>query len=482
MKFLFNSCLASLLAMGLIGCGSGSSEVAGIDGSGAPAKIDTEGTVDGFGSIIVNGVKYETSKADVIINGQSVMEDNLRAGYRVRIIGSIDDKTKIATADKIEFVPDLVGSISAIDLSSQQLTLLNQTVQMTNRSLFAAAISPDDLRGLSVGDRIQISGVFAQNKWIASRVDKSTDLDQIAGSISNINQANQTFSLNGISVNYSAATLTDISGSQLSNNLKVSVRGQFNGNQLQASQIQGLSKTIDSQIKQFEREGVITRFASASDFDVNGITLIANAQTRFEHGTAADLKLGAQIEFKAERSGNDWLVTSISFEQEDNNRLEGAITSIEIVTSGSNVIATGNIQIGSTLIKTNVTTRYEDKGDNNLRRFGLANLVIGDYLRVTGFAQGNEFIATKIERRKFENSDDEEFNFEGKISAVGLDSITLFGKTIQLTESTELRNASGTNINLTAFLAIALNQSVEVRGTISAGVYTADKIEIEAED
>ena len=126
MKFIFNSCLASLLALGLISCGSGSSEVAGIDGSGAPAKIDTEGTVDGFGSIIVNGVKYETSKADVIINGQSVMEDNLRAGYRVRIIGSIDNQTKVATADKIEFVPDLVGSISAIDLSSQQLTLLKR--------------------------------------------------------------------------------------------------------------------------------------------------------------------------------------------------------------------------------------------------------------------------------------------------------------------------------------------------------------------
>jgi hypothetical protein len=482
MKFFFHSCLASLLALGLISCGSGSSEVAGIDGSGAPAKIDTEGTVDGFGSVIVNGVKYETSKADVIINGQSVMEDNLRTGYRVRIIGSIDNQTKVATADKIEFVPDLVGSISAIDLSSQQLTLLNQTVQITNRSLFSAAISPDDLRGLSVGDRVQISGVFAQNKWIAMRVDLSSDSDQIAGMISNINTANQTFSLNGISVNYAAALVTDINGNQLANNLKVSVRGQFNSDQLQASQIQGLNKNIDSQTQQFEREGVITRFASASDFDLNGNKLITNTQTRFENGTAADLKLGAQIEFKAERSSNDWLATSISFEQEDNNKLEGAITSIELATSGSNVIATGSIQIGSILIRTNAATRYEDKGDSQLRRFGLANLVVGDYLRVTGFTQGNDFIATKIERRKFENSDDEEFNFEGNISAVGLDNITLFGKTIQLTESTELRNAFGENINLATFLAIALNQNVEVRGTISAGIYTADKIEIEGED
>lgn len=481
MKFIFNSCLASLLALGLISCGSGSSEVAGIDGSGAPAKIDTEGTVDGFGSIIVNGIKYETSKAQVIINGQSVMEDNLRAGYRVRIIGSIDDKTKVATADKIEFVPDLVGSIAAIDLAAQQITVLDQTVQISNRTLFAASISPDDLRGLSVGDRVQISGILAQNKWIALRVDLSSDLDQMSGVISNINTANQTFNLNGISVNYAAASLIDIDGNQLANNLKVSVRGQFNGDQFQASHIQGLNKTIDSQTQQFEREGVITRFASASDFDVNGNKLITNVQTNFENGTAADLILGAQIEFKAVRSGSDWLATSISFEQDDDNRLEGAITAIEL-TSGGNLIATGSIQIGSTLIKTNATTRYEDKGDSSLRRFGLANLMVGDYLRVTGFTQGNDFIATKIERRKFENTGDEEFNFEGRISAVGLDSVTLFGKIIQLTESTELRNASGANINLSAFLAIALNQTVEVRGRVNAGVYTADKIEIEAED
>ena len=482
MKFILNSCLASLLALGLIGCGSGSSEVAGIDGSGAPAKIDTEGTVDGFGSIIVNGVKYETSKAQVIINGQSVMEDNLRAGYRVRIIGSIDDKTKVATADKIEFVPDLVGSITAIDLSAQQITVLNQIVQISNRTLFAASISPDDLRGLKMGDRIQVTGLVIQNKLFAARVDLSTEVDQLAGTVSNLNIANQEFTLNGVMVNYSAASLVDISGNQLSNGLYLSVRGQLVGDKLQATRVQGLTKTIDSQTQQFEREGIITRFASTSDFDVNGNKIITNAQTVYEKGTAADLQLGAQIEFKAQRSGNDWLATRIEFEQDDNRKLEGAITSIELASSGNNVIATGSIQIGSILIKTNAATRYEDKGDNNLRRFGLASLTIGDYLRVTGFTQGNDFIATKIERRKFENSGDEEFNFEGKISAVGLDNITLFGKTIQLTESTELRNASGENINLVAFLAIALNQNVEVRGTISAGIYTADKIEIEGED
>ena len=38
------------------------------------------GTLDGFGSVIVNGVRYDTSQATFIVNGETATEDQLAVG------------------------------------------------------------------------------------------------------------------------------------------------------------------------------------------------------------------------------------------------------------------------------------------------------------------------------------------------------------------------------------------------------------------
>jgi hypothetical protein len=45
------------LTLSLSGCGNSSgSQTAGIDGSGEPVATTSNGTIDGFGSVIVNGL------------------------------------------------------------------------------------------------------------------------------------------------------------------------------------------------------------------------------------------------------------------------------------------------------------------------------------------------------------------------------------------------------------------------------------------
>jgi len=65
----------------------------GIDGTG----IMSAGVVSAFGSIVVNGTEFDTSKAPVIINGKQVgvgddvVRSNLEIGMVVRVEGRIKE-------------------------------------------------------------------------------------------------------------------------------------------------------------------------------------------------------------------------------------------------------------------------------------------------------------------------------------------------------------------------------------------------------
>ncbi len=454
--------------------GGGSGDSAGIDASGSP--IASQGTIDGFGSVIVNGIRFKSDKATVFINGQSATEDDLDVGFQVWVTGSVD-ANNVATADTIEYFPELMGEITEIDQDAEQLTVLGRQILINNRTIFGNNITPNNLQGLSLGNRVKVSGkTDLQGRLVATHIELSSDLVQLRGVVSNINRSNQTFSLEGTLVNYAGATLVNIS--QLDNNLRVSVRGtQDTNGTIQAQQIFNAQIALGSTIKKAEIEGRITRFVSATDFDVDGILCTTTTQTLYESGSLSNLVFGAELELKGSVNANGSITAErIEFEQEDKNQIQGLVTTITL--SSTDSIVTGSLTVGNILIKTTQSTRYEDKSNDDERRFNLASIDPGNYLEVTGYNQNSDFIATKIERREIESDDDDEFEMEGSVSAVGSNSITLLGQVIQLNDSTEIKTTSGV-IDLADFLLIALNQQVDVEGTITEGVYTASHLEIQ---
>jgi Domain of unknown function (DUF5666) len=50
--------------------------------------------------------------------------------------------------------------------------------------------------------------------------------------------------------------------------------------------------------EEVEIEGLITRFVSAQDFDVSGVTVTTTPATQFEHGSAASLTLNLKVHVK----------------------------------------------------------------------------------------------------------------------------------------------------------------------------------------
>lgn len=472
---------ALITAAVLFGCGgTGGSQTAGIDGSGAPvASSNSNGTISGFGSVIVNGVKYESDKAQIFINGQTATENDLRVGYQVSVTGTIasDGKT---TAEKIEFVPTLIGEISAIDLDNKRVTVLGKTVVITNNTIFDSAIKPSNLNGLAMGQRILVSGALASDGSIsATRIELATsNQQQLMGQVTHLTSNN--FSLNGTTIIYSGAQLVNLDNNRLINGATVTAIGAIIDSQLQATQVIGVSKTLRNQDK-VDIEGFITRFVSATDFDVAGISATTNSQTKFEDGTLADLRLGAQVEIEGSVNANGKLVAnSIEFEQDVNNKISGTVTSISL--SNTTGIISGVITVDGIAITTNHQTRYQDK-KLDLKRFNLASLVQGDLVEITGYSTASGFIATKIERKEEDdNEDSDEREFEGVISAIGLDHFILFGRKFYVTETTEIKDKNDDAISLVTFYLLATNKQIEVEAREINGELYATKIELEDSD
>lgn len=469
---------ALLLCIFLANCGGNNEETAGIDGSGAPVASST-GTIDGFGSVIVNGVRYDSSKARIHINNDLGSEEDLRTGYRVKITGSQTDNDA-GIANTIEFRPDLVGIITHIDLAKEQLRILNQIIQITNATIFDAAITPNSLEGLTIGEQVLISGQTNNEGIItATRIEPTQQHHQLNGIISDLNENYSTFIIRDVIVNYSVATFSDIDDNQLANGVRVSVSGILDDTSiLQAQHVRGVDDRFGNEIEKAEIEGFITRFVSYTNFDIDGINCTTTSQTEYEHGTQGQLTLGAAVEIKGNVNTQGVLVArEIEFERGYNNRIEGQVTSVTIDTSGA--IVTGTLQIGNTSIQTTNSTRYEDKSNSQVRRFNISSIQTGDFLQVSGFNNNNTFIATKIERKRVNSNQDTQLTLEGTITNVGINSFVIVGQEAIVNEQTEFYGSSGESLTANEFFAIAVGLHVEVEGISKDGLFMVEEVKIE---
>ena len=101
-KSILHSAITAAMAISIAACSSGS-DVAGIGGSGiTPTGITSSGTITGFGSIIVNGVKFETSTSTFSIDDSpSGSQDDLAVGMRVTVNGTVNSDGVNGTATSV---------------------------------------------------------------------------------------------------------------------------------------------------------------------------------------------------------------------------------------------------------------------------------------------------------------------------------------------------------------------------------------------
>ncbi len=115
------------------------------------------GAIAGFGSVIVNGVRYDTDSAQVSIEDKPATAGELRVGEVIRLTAEVDAQG-VARAKSIEQDHLMQGAVQAVDTAAGTLTIAGQVITVDNETMFDDSIPTRSLAGIAVGDRIEVHG------------------------------------------------------------------------------------------------------------------------------------------------------------------------------------------------------------------------------------------------------------------------------------------------------------------------------------
>src|SRR5262245_1114403 len=472
---LTKAVVAAAAMVGLAACGGGGSSTTPQPAAQSVAVVSS-GAVTGFGSVFVNGVRFETSSATFTINGKPGTQADLRVGHVVTIHGHRDDNGN-STADRIDFDDLVKGPVDSVDAAAGTLVVMGQTVLTDADTSFDDNIPGASLAGLNAGDIVEVSGMRRADGDIqATRIEgkPAGTVFEVTGVASGVDTAAHKLNVNALVVDYSGATVRDFANGQPANGDLVEAKGNSvnASGELVASSIELKRDDDDAGAgMQVEIEGLITRFVSATDFDVAGKPVTTNISTRFENGSATDLVLNAKVEAEGQVDANGVLVaTKVQFKREASSRIEARVDSVD---AAANKLVVLGIDV-----TVNANTRVEDKGDQPVPNFNLGSIVAGDFVEVRGIelpAESNDVVASRLERRQPED----EVRLRGVVDTAGAPSFTILGVTIQTNAGTQFENSSEGQISADDFFNDAVGRNVEAKGTVSGGVFTAREVEFE---
>ena len=465
--------LVPLLMVALMtGCGGG--------GSGVTTTTGTStGTVTAFGSVYVNGVKYDTTGTPIRVNGDSGSQTDLNIGDVVTVTGTSTGTTGIATS--IEYWADVEGPISAVSSAANTLTVLGQAIIVNSTTVFDGVTT--GLAGatpLAINNMVEVSGFRDSNGAIvASRIEKKSasfvagNTVEVKGTVSNFTTT--TFTIGTLTINYITAP------TGLANGVMVEVKGT---SQLAIGPLTATAIEIEDSLQQSvtasggnraEVEGYVTNYVSSSNFQIGGQTVNAVNAT-FENGSAANLTNGAKIEVDGTLSDGVLMATKIEFEQ--SSTIE-AITEVEGPVEA--ITATSITLFGKTFTY-NPHTQMEDEINHlalNSENI-LTRIVAGTQVSVDGYknSSGN-LVATRIELNA-----NTEVVVQGALEVLAAPNLTISGLAVTTSSATQFKAADNTFINATTFFGTAIGTIIKVTGTKtgsgSTAVIAATNIKIES--
>lgn len=395
--------MIAFFSSALLACGGGGTNIAdgGITGSGI-----TMGRITNFGSIFVNGIKFDVDNASFNRDGvTSSGQSEFSVGEFIVINGSIDASGTTGVATSVQFDDALEGAVTVASADNTTLEVLGQLVKTDQLTVFYDFAALTDL---TVGNIVEVSGVAdADGVIIATSIRLITtsfivgsSQNEVKGVVSNLNEVSKTFNIGAILVEYAGATLEDFDGQSLVNGQFVEAKSNTSlvGNNLLATVVELEDEFISLGANtEAEIEGYVTSYQSASSFAVNGISVTTLSSTRYSDGTSASIGLNVLLEVEGEVNSAGVLVAEeISFkEAEAANELEGTIQSIDLTAS--------EVEVAGQVVVIDASTIMVDELFN-LSPLTINDLRIGDLVEVKGTALTNgKILATKFERE--ENDD-----------------------------------------------------------------------------
>jgi Domain of unknown function (DUF5666) len=320
-RCLWRAVLASLMSLALLhGCGGG------VDTGGTGSY--SSGPITGFGSVIVNGVRYDDTSASVQDDdGVPRASSELRLGMIVDIDASpvtSGADGPVASAQTIRINSEIVGAVDSVDAAGGSLVVVGQSVRVNASTVFDESFA-GGLAGVTVGQVVEVHAQFdiATLSYTATRVDpkSAAQFYKLRGIVNQLDTTAKTFRIAGQTINYAAVAPANLP--------LVFVNGRFVRVLVRPTQVAGqwIAVAVRAGVRPIEErrearlEGRITALTSSGQFSVNGIEIDASG-AQFPDGTAG-IVLGARVQVEGAVQGGAVVARKVELQTDDRLRDRG---------------------------------------------------------------------------------------------------------------------------------------------------------------
>jgi len=487
-RFLLAAAVATMVAACGGGSGSGSGSVSGPvsppasqpppSPPGSTKTVVVSGAITGFGSVIVNGVRYDTSGTSVRIEDRAGSVAELEVGEVVRLEAEIDDNGG-RRAKSIEMRRLLQGAVESVDTTQRIVIVAGQRVRADDDTSFDDSIGGRSVAGLASGDRIEVHGfIGADGLARATRLERSEAGEievEVKGRVASHDPAARRFSVGSLRVDYSSAEMEDFGAAGPVDGDLVEVHGReyLADGALRAQRVAREGDRFDDGAGgEVELEGFITRFSSPGDFDVAGKQVGTTASTVFIDGEPGSLAVNVKVEVEGRLDANGVLIADkVKFKRRASVRFEAMVDGVDP--------AAGTFRSLGLTIAVTSGTRFEDK-EGDEREFGISSLRTGDWVEVAAYedpSASGRVIAMRLER----DDREDEVELRGRASDLNAPMLKVAGVAVETTSATRFE-IEDVDVSAATFFAEAGGRIVEAEGDWNGTAVVAAKLEIEEPD
>jgi len=246
-----------------------------------------------LGSVIVNGVRYNTDAAQMVAEDAVAVE----LGMTVLVRGTVDAGLQSGTATHVLSVPELRGPVTSVNAVAGWFELMGMRVSVDEATLYAGLTGLDALKA---GQAVQVHAIpEASGRMRATRVQwlASAATQRTWGTVQGLNRSAKSFQVNGLTVSYAQATFAaGWAAASLVDGVPVYVRGTpAAGGGFMASEIRrahGLPGSTDAPVALL---GIVTDYASLQSFVLQGVRVNA-ASAKVTGGPATSIGNGVKLD------------------------------------------------------------------------------------------------------------------------------------------------------------------------------------------
>lgn len=430
---------SSTLVLAACGGGGGSSTAANSTNT-SPASTQLLGTVQGLGSVVVNGVRMSTLGSSITDqDGHIFPQSKLNVGQVVLVEGDINADGLTGTATQINLIREFSGPVQSIGLNT--FSLLGQDFSVDNTTVFKTESSSvlGSFAQIQAGDYVEVYAIRrTDGQYFASFVEEQSGRPSLEsgvegrGLVTDLDTAAKTFSMGNLTVNYTGAMVQGT----LANGVEVRFKATqdpvyaMNGSATivaSSVQIKGIQNKLNTRTDQVEVTGFVESDAgdqNPATFTLAGLTIDVST-ARYEG--LSTLAVGDRVEVKGVFFNGVLKATKVETEEARESSRGGRYEFYGV--AGNGVYSNSTNKLTFTIQGQTVEySRAINQGTTDV--CGISTMGSTPYVEVKGMLNSGVIQASKVECKSANGNNDENdrdddnrafsgnrFEMEGVVSA-----------------------------------------------------------------